>query len=75
MFPLYPKGIVGWDEESKTLALDGRVYRMGDFILTNGQYSGYVPKSPMDMEYENQGDKKCLMPTLVMIGTMSLDTK
>ena len=73
MFPLYPKGIVKWDEASKTLALDGHVYKMGDFISTNGQYSDYVPKSPIGIEYENQGDKKCLNPTLAQIGTMSIE--
>lgn len=73
MFPLYPKDIVKWDEASKTLALDGYVYKMGDFISTNGQYSDYVPKSPIGIEYENQGDKKCLNPTLAQIGTMSIE--
>ena len=75
MFPLYPKDIVKWDEATKTLNLNGHIFNMGDSISTNGQYSDYVLKSAMGIEYENQGDKKCLMPTLVMIGTMSLDTK
>ena len=73
MFPLYPKDIVKWDESSKTLILDGRIYKMGDFILTNGQYSDYVPQSPIGIEYEKQGDKKCLNPTLAKIGTMDIE--
>ena len=75
MFPLYPKDIVKWDEATKTLNLNGHIFNMGDSISTNGQYSDYLLKSDMGIEYEKQGDKKCLMPTLVMIGTMSLNTK
>lgn len=73
MFPLYPKGIVQWDESSKTLNLNGRVYKMGDSISTNGQYSDYVPNSPIGREYEAQGDKNCLNPTMALIGTMGIE--
>ncbi len=69
MFPLYPKGIVKWDEATKTLNLNGRVFKMRDFISINGQYSDYVPNSPIGIEYEKQGDKKCLTPTVAFIGT------
>ncbi|WP_367104049.1 hypothetical protein [uncultured Psychrobacter sp.] len=69
MFPLYPKGIVKWDEATKTLNLNGRVFKMRNFISTNGQYSDYVPNSPIGIEYEKQGDKKCLTPTVAFIGT------
>lgn len=72
MFPLYPKGIVKWDEANKTLNLNGHIYKMGDFISTNGQYSDYIPNSPIGIDYEKQGNKKCLNPTLVQIGTMSI---
>ncbi|WP_169391427.1 MULTISPECIES: hypothetical protein [Psychrobacter] len=68
-FPLYPKEIVNWEESSKTLFLAGRTYKMGDFISTNGQYSDYVPNSPIGREYEQQGNVNCLKSKLVQIGT------
>ena len=73
MFPLYPKDIIKWDEATKTLNLNGHIFNMGDSISTNGQYSDYVPDSPIGIEYENQGNKKCLNSTLVKIGTMSIE--
>lgn len=75
MFPLYPKSLVEWDEASKTLILNGHIYKMGDFISTNGHYSDYVSNSPIGIEYEKQGDKKCLKSTLAKIGTMSLNMR
>lgn len=69
MFPKLPKDIVKWDEAAKILNLNGRIFKMGDFISTNGQYSEYVPNSPIGIQYEEQGDKKCLTSTIVFIGT------
>lgn len=68
-FPLYPKGIVKWDEATRTLHLNGHIFNMGDSISTNGQYSDYVPNSPIGIEYEKQGNKECLTPTVALIGT------
>ena len=73
MFPMYPKGLVQWDEASKTITLDGHDFKMGDFISTNGHYSDYVANSPMGLEYQNQGNKKCLNPSIANIGTMDLN--
>lgn len=73
LFPELPKGLVKWDEVNKTLNLDGHTFGMGDYINTNGGYLPYHPGSVGHAEYENQGDKKCLMPTLVMVGTMSIE--
>ena len=75
LFPEFPRGLVKWDEVTKTLNLDSHTFKMGDYINTNGGYFPYHPGSVGHAEYENQGDKKCLMSTLVMVGTMSLDTK
>jgi len=75
LFPELPKGLVKWDEVNKTLNLDGHTFKMGDYINTNGGYLPYHPGSVGHAEYEKQGDKKCLMPILVMVGTMSLETK
>ena len=58
MFPLYPKGIVKWIEATKTLNLNYHIFNIGDTISTNGQYSDYVPDSPMGIEYAQQGNKK-----------------
>ena len=46
---------------------------MGDSISTNGQYSDYVPNSTIGREYEAQGDKNCLNPTMALIGTMGIE--
>ncbi len=75
LFPEFPRGLVKWDEVTKTLNLDGHTFKMGNYINTNGGYLPYHPGSVGHAEYEKQGDKKCLMPTLVMVGTMSLDKK
>ena len=69
MFPEFPKGIVKWDEATKTLNLNGRVFKMGDYIKTNGSYHRYTPNTVGGAEYEKQGDKKCLTPSLAKIGT------
>lgn len=69
MFPEFPKGIVKWDEVTKTLSLNGRVFKMGDYIKTNGAYWSYLPNTPGGAEFEKQGDKKCLTPTVAFIGT------
>lgn len=69
MFPEFPKGIVKWDEATKTLNLNGRVFKMGDYIKTNGAYWPYHPNTPGGAEFEKQGDKKCLTPTVAFIGT------
>ena len=34
MFPLYPKGIVRWNEATKTLHLNGHIFNMGDSIVS-----------------------------------------
>ena len=72
MFPSYPKEDVQWDEESKTLNLKGHIFRMGDWIKTNGNYDTYVPNVGRFIEYENQGDKKCLTTSLAYVGTVSI---
>ena len=69
MFPKFPKGIVNWDEATKTLNLNGRVFKMGDYISTNGSYQRYTPNTVGGAEYEKQGDKKCLTPSVAKIGT------
>ena len=69
MFPEFPKGVVHWDEATKTLNLNGRVFKMGDYISTNGSYKLYTPNTVGGAEYEKQGDKKCLTPSLAKIGT------
>ena len=69
MFPEFPKGIVKWDEATKTLNLNGRVFKIGDYIKTNGAYWPYHPNTPGGAEFEKQGDKKCLTPTVAFIGT------
>ena len=69
MFPEFPKGIVNWDEATKTLNLNGRVFKMGGYIKTNGSYHRYTPNTVGGAEYEKQGDKKCLTPSVAMIGT------
>ena len=69
MFPEFPKGIVKWDEATKTLNLNGRVFKIGDYISTNGSYQRYTPNTVGGAEYEKQGDKKCLTPSLAKIGT------
>ena len=69
MFPEFPKGIVKWNEATKTLNLNGRVFKMGDYISTNGSYQRYTPNIVGGAEYEKQGDKKCLTPSLAKIGT------
>lgn len=75
LFPKYPKNLVKWDESTKTIELDGHVFKMGDPIYTNGGYQSYVPNSVGDAEYEKQGNKKCLAKTQVKVGTMSLGNK
>ena len=69
MFPEFPKGVVHWDEATKTLNLNGRVFKMGDYISTNGSYKLYTPNTVGGAEYEKQGDKKCLTPSVAKIGT------
>ena len=69
MFPEFPKGIVKWNEVTKTLNLNGRVFKMGDYISTNGSYQRYTPNTVGGAEYEKQGDKKCLTPSVAKIGT------
>lgn len=68
MFSELPKAIVKWDEATKTLNLNGRAFKMGDYIKTNGAYWSYKPNTPEGIEYEEQGDKKCLTPTIALIG-------
>ncbi|MGP9829692.1 hypothetical protein [Psychrobacter sp. AOP1-A1-60] len=72
LFPSLPKGIFKWDEATKTLNLEGHIFKMGDKIVTNGGWLTYVPNSNGDKALEAQGDKKCLTPSLTMIGTSSL---
>lgn len=72
MFPSLPKGIFKWDEATKTLNLEGHTFKMGDRIATNGGWLTYIPNSNASKYLEAEGDKKCLTPTLTMIGTSSL---
>ena len=71
MFPKYPKNAIKWNEYDKTLSLNGYVFKMGDYIRTNGRYSKYYPDNDIE-EYAKQGDKNCLTPMLVEIGTVGL---
>ena len=71
MFPKYPENAVKWNEYDKTLSLNGYVFKMGDYIRTNGRYSKYYPDNDIE-EYAKQGDRSCLTPTLVEIGTIDL---
>ncbi|TXD97565.1 hypothetical protein ES754_00835 [Psychrobacter frigidicola] len=69
LFPSLPKGIFKWDEATKTLDLEGHVFKMGDYISTNGSYKRYTPNTVGGADYEKQGDKKCLTPSVAKIGT------
>lgn len=71
MFPKYPENAVKWNEYNKTLSLNGYIFKMGDYIRTNGQYSKYYPDNDIE-EYAKQGDKSCLTPMLAEIGTLDL---
>lgn len=71
MFPKYPENAVKWNEYNKTLSLNGYIFKMGDYIRTNGQYSKYYPDNDIE-EYAKQGDGSCLTPMLVEIGTIDL---
>ena len=71
MFPKYPENAVKWNEYNKTLSLNGYIFKMGDYITTNGQYSKYYPDNDIE-EYAKQGDVRCLTPMLVEIGTIDL---
>lgn len=72
MFPMYPKSDTHWDESTKTITLHGVPFKMGDSIITNGMYDTYVPNVGRFIEYEQQGDKKCLNSSLAYIGTVSV---
>lgn len=72
MFPQYPKDIVKWDEANKILTLDGKVFKMGDYISTNGMYITYDPDNINHKIYGTQGNKRCLSSRLAYIGTISL---
>lgn len=74
IFPEYPRDIVKWNESNKTIELAGKIFKMGDYIKTNGQYSKYDPNSINDIEYQKQGSESCLTPMLVEVGTISLST-
>lgn len=71
MFPRYPENAIKWNEYNKTLSLNGYIFKMGDYIKTNGQYSKYYPDNDIE-EYEKQGDKSCLTSILVEVGTIDL---
>ncbi|WP_438012755.1 hypothetical protein [Psychrobacter raelei] len=71
MFPKYPENAVKWNEYNRTLSLNGYIFKMGDYISTNGQYSKYYPDNDIE-EYAQQGDARCLTPILVEIGTIDL---
>ncbi|MGF1145054.1 hypothetical protein ACQSAK_28700 [Klebsiella pneumoniae] len=74
-FPELPQGLIGWEESTKTLSLDNRTFKMGDYINTNGSYTRYIPNTDGAAYYDKQGDKKCLTPYLAQIGTLGLDEK
>ncbi len=68
IFPDYPKEIVQWDETTKTLTFNGHLFKMGDYIHTNGHLAPYSPK--IDIEgYAKQGNSQCILPRLAYIGT------
>lgn len=71
MFPRYPENAIKWNEYNKTLSLNGYIFKMGDYIKTNGQYSKYYPDNDIE-EYGKQGDKSCLTSILVEVGTIDL---
>ena len=73
LFPSLPEGVFSWDEATKTLNLEGHIFKMGDRIATNGGWLNYIPNSNAAKYLEAQGDKKCLTSTLTMIGTSSLN--
>lgn len=73
MFPSLPKDVVKWDEATKTLNLGNKIFKMGDYVVTNGGSKPYLPNTESAAELESQGNKKCLTPTLTMIGTSSLN--
>ncbi len=73
MFPQYPKGIVKWDQTTKTLNLNGKVFKMGDYINTNGMYQPYDPDGINHKIYATQGDKRCLNHMLAYIGTVNIN--
>lgn len=68
--PMFPNAFTVWDEGTKTLTLNGHVFKMGDFITTNGGFGAYRPNTGDPLE--KQGDKKCLKPQIAGIGTLGL---
>ena len=38
---MFPDTFTDWDENTKTLTLDGHTFEMGDFIDTNRGYGTY----------------------------------
>ena len=72
MFPSLPKGVFKWDEATKTLNLGNHIFKMGDYIVTNGGSKPYLPNTESAAILEKQGDKKCLTSSLTMIGTFSI---
>ena len=71
MFPKYPGNAIKWNEYNKTLSLNEYIFKMGDYISTNGQYSKYYLDNDIE-EYAKQGNRSCLTPMLVEIGTIDL---
>ncbi len=71
--PMFPDAFTDWDEDTKTLTLDGHIFKMGDFIDTNGGYGTYKPNTGNGLE--EQGDPKCLKPNVAGIGTLGLEKK
>lgn len=72
MFPSLPKNVVKWDEATKTLNLGNKIFKMGDYIVTNGGSKPYLPNTESAAILESQGNKKCLTSSLTMIGTSSI---
>lgn len=72
MFPSLPKDLVKWNEATKTLNLGNKIFKMGDYIVTNGGSKPYLPNTESARELESQGDSKCLTSSLTMIGTSTI---
>ena len=72
MFPSLPKDVVKWDEATKTLNLGNKIFKMGDYVVTNGGSKPYLPNTESARELESQGDSKCLTSSLTMIGTSTI---
>ncbi|USZ15266.1 hypothetical protein NGM44_02400 [Moraxella sp. FZFQ2102] len=79
MFPEYPKEAVQWDEVNKILILTNKdkepkqfVFKMGDGIVSNGQYYAY---KNISWHTKTADDIKCILHQdgVVHIGTIDIE--